>query len=153
MLTGYLRHRWKINSLSLLRVEIFGNFLSMMFDREAKQNDETEYFRNYLSFPPSHLHPSVLNLIISIIHKFIHCLEKRIWTGTSKLCFHLEKKTKHFFLDENEASFTIARLRCKMKNFALLQILNKGCRMYKGDIYLKGHDIKKLALCIYMSRP
>ena len=30
---------------------------------------------------------------------------------------------------------------------------NKGCRMYKGDIYLKGHDIKKLALCIYMSRP
>ena len=137
MLTGYLRHRWKINFLSLLRVEIFGNFLSIMFDREAKQNDETEYFRNYLSFPPSHLHPSVLNLIISIIHKFIHCLEKRIWTGTSKLCYHLEKKTKHFFLDENEASFTIARLRCKMKNFALLQILIRAVECTKEIFILK----------------
>lgn len=137
MLTGYLRHRWKINSLSLLRVEIFGNFLSMMFDREAKQNDKTEYFRNYLSFPPSHLHPSVLNLIISVIHKFIHCLEKRIWTGTSKLCFHLEKKIKHFFLDENEASFTIARLQCKMKNFALLQILIRAVECTKEIFILK----------------
>lgn len=137
MLTGYLRHRWKINSLSLLRVEIFGNFLSMMFDREAKQNDKTEYFRNYLSFPPSHLHPSVLNLIISVIHKFIHCLEKRIWTGTSKLCYHLEKKTEHFFLDENEASFTIARLQCKMKNFALLQILIRAVECTKEIFILK----------------
>ena len=137
MLTGYLRHRWKINSLSLLRVEIFGNFLSMMFDREAKQNDKTEYFRNYLSFPPSHLHPSVLNLIISVIHKFIHCLEKRIWTGTSKLCYHLEKKTEHFFLDENEASFTIARLQCKMKNFALLQILIRAVKCTKEIFILK----------------
>ena len=137
MLTGYLRHRWKINSLSLLRVEIFRNFLSMMFDREAKQNDKTEYFRNYLSFPPSHLHPSVLNLIISVIHKFIHCLEKRIWTGTSKLCYHLEKKTEHFFLDENEASFTIARLQCKMKNFALLQILIRAVECTKEIFILK----------------
>ena len=137
MLTGYLRHRWKINSLSLLRVEIFGNFLSMMFDREAKQNDKTEYFRNYLSFPPSHLHPSVLNLIISVIHKFIHCLEKRIWTGTSKLCYHLEKKTEHFFLDENETSFTIARLQCKMKNFALLQILIRAVECTKEIFILK----------------
>lgn len=137
MLTGYLRHRWKINSLSLLRVEIFGNFLSMMFDREAKQNDKTEYFRNYLSFPPSHLHPSVLNLIISVIHKFIHCLEKRIWTGTSKLCYHLEKKTEHFFLDENEASFTIARLQCKMKDFALLQILIRAVECTKEIFILK----------------